>query len=156
MIVVNQELIVGDNHTERIIFSHSKELVELAIEGTSSMKEQEVKFPITDSLIVDFHSKRQPALRATRGSSIWRNQSSKNLKQQARIDGLIGKNSSRGTVHVANEKPPLRALSLRAHYDFFSMAIDVVDKSSIVTMAADLESREEIDTLRGFEGVIEC
>ncbi|VFQ70642.1 unnamed protein product [Cuscuta campestris] len=71
MIVVNQEPIVGDNHIERIISSHSIELVELVIEGTSSMKEQEVKFPITDSLIVGFHSKRQPALRATRGSSIW-------------------------------------------------------------------------------------
>ncbi|VFQ80917.1 unnamed protein product [Cuscuta campestris] len=81
-----------------------------------------------------------------------RNQSSKNLEQQARIDGLIGKNSPRGTVHVANEKPPFRALPLRAHYDFFSIAINVVEKSSIVTTAADLESREEIDTLRGFEG----
>ncbi|VFQ82590.1 unnamed protein product [Cuscuta campestris] len=99
MIVVNQEPIVGDNHIERIISSHSKELVELAIEGKSSMKEQEVKFPITDSLIVGFHGKRQP------------------------------KNEGAG---------------------------DVVDKSSIVTTAADLESREEIDTLRGFEGVIEC
>ncbi|RAL41568.1 hypothetical protein DM860_013102 [Cuscuta australis] len=180
MIVVNHEPIVGDNHIEYIMSSHYKELVELAIEGTSSMKEEELKFPITNSLIVGFHSKRQPALRAKRGSSIWypgiymqvsasiapplmphinvdeSAQSSKNLEQQARIDGLIGKNSPRSTVHVANEKPPFRALPLRPHYDFFFMAIDVVDKSSIVTTAADLESREEIDTLRGFEGILHC
>ncbi|VFQ69604.1 unnamed protein product [Cuscuta campestris] len=71
MVIVNQELIVGDSHLERIISSHSMELVEHVIEGTSSVKEQEVKFPIIDILIFGFHSKQQPALPATRGSLIW-------------------------------------------------------------------------------------
>ncbi|VFQ92382.1 unnamed protein product [Cuscuta campestris] len=173
MIVVNHEPIVGDNHIEYIMSSHYKELVELAIEGTSSMKEEELKFPITNSLIVGFHSKRQPALRAKRGSSIWYpgiymqvsasiapplmphinvDESAQVFNENSEVELALPRKTPRSTVHVANEKPPFRALPLRPHYDFFFMAIDVVDKSSIVTTAADLESREEIDTLRGFEG----
>lgn len=61
MINVNPEPMVEESHREPNVSSKSAELVEPVVEGTNSMKDQEVNFPINDSLFVGLDSIAQPA-----------------------------------------------------------------------------------------------
>ncbi|XP_019185108.1 PREDICTED: protein NBR1 homolog isoform X3 [Ipomoea nil] len=61
MINVNPEPLVEESHREPNVSSKSAELVEPVVEGTNSMKDQEVNFPINDSLFVGLDSTAQPA-----------------------------------------------------------------------------------------------
>ncbi|RAL39014.1 hypothetical protein DM860_011500 [Cuscuta australis] len=126
MIDVNLEPVVGDSHPEPILSCNAAELVGPVIEGASSMKEQEVNFPITDSLIAGFDSKGQPALPATTGGG-----------------GGGGSSISYHVVDVSSVAPAIAPAPMPPHINVVEPAQGVNENNSEV----------ELSLLRELEGM---